>query len=49
MTEERSAKITLGGDEYELILTTKATKEIAAHYGGLENWVRNCLRARTLN
>ena len=47
MTEERSAKITLGGDEYELILTTKATKEIAAV--GLRTWVRNCLRARTLN
>lgn len=49
MTEERSAKITLGGDEYELILTTKATKEIASHYGGLENLGRNCSSQRTLN
>ena len=35
--DERSAKITIGGMEYELILTTRATKEIAARYGGLEN------------
>ena len=45
MTEERSAKITLGGDEYELILTTKATKEIAAHYGGLENLGEKLLKS----
>ena len=37
MTDERSAKITIGGQEYELILTTKATKEIAKRYGGLSN------------
>jgi hypothetical protein len=35
--DERSAVITIGGTEYELILTTKATKEIAKRYGGLEN------------
>jgi hypothetical protein len=34
---ERSAVITIGSEEYELILTTKATKAIAARYGGLEN------------
>lgn len=34
---ERSASITVNGEEYELILTTKATKELAARYGGLEN------------
>lgn len=34
---ERSASITVDGEEYELILTTKATKELAARYGGLEN------------
>lgn len=45
MTEERSAKITLGGDEYELILTTKATKEIASHYGGLENLGEKLLKS----
>lgn len=37
MVTERSANITIGGEEYELILTTKATKEIAGRYGGLEN------------
>ena len=37
MDMERSAIITVGGEEYELILTTKATKEIAGRYGGLEN------------
>lgn len=35
--EERSAVIEVGGAEYKLILTTKATKEIAKRYGGLEN------------
>ena len=34
---DRSATITIGGQEFELLLTTRATKEIAAHYGGLEN------------
>ena len=34
MTTERSTNITIGGDEYTLILTTK---EIAGRYGGLEN------------
>lgn len=35
MADERSAKITIGGAEYEMLLTTKATKEIAGRYGGL--------------
>ena len=35
--DERSAVIEIGDDEYKLILTTKATKEIAKRYGGLEN------------
>ena len=33
---ERSAVIEIGGESYELILTTKATKAIAGKYGGLE-------------
>ena len=37
MTTNRNTNITIGGDEYTLILTTKATKEIAGRYGGLEN------------
>jgi len=35
--EDRSAIINIGGEEYQLILTTKATKKIAGRYGGLEN------------
>ena len=37
MADERSVKIAIGGQDYELILTTKATKEIAKRYGGLSN------------
>lgn len=37
MTDERTAIIKIGGQEYELLLTTKATKEIAGRYGGLNN------------
>ena len=35
--DNRSAKINIGGREFELVLTTRATKEIAGRYGGLEN------------
>ena len=34
---ERSSVIDIGGVEFELILTTRATKEIAKRYGGLAN------------
>lgn len=37
MANERSSVINIGGEDYELILTTRATKEIAGRYGGLEN------------
>lgn len=37
MVDDRSAKINIGGAEYEMVLTTRATKEIAGRYGGLEN------------
>ena len=37
MDHERSAMITIGGDENTLVLTTRATKQIAGRYGGLEN------------
>jgi hypothetical protein len=33
---ERAATIKIGDEEYVLILTTRATKEIAGRYGGLE-------------
>ena len=31
------APITIGGQNYEMILTTRATKDIAKRYGGLSN------------
>jgi len=37
MDKERSSLITIGGKDYEMLLTTKATKEIAKRYGGLSN------------
>ena len=36
MDNERTSVITIGDEEYTLLLTTKATKEIAGRYGGLE-------------
>jgi hypothetical protein len=45
MDNERSAKINIGGAEYELVLTTRATKEIARRYGGLENLGEKLLKA----
>ena len=35
--DERSAIVKIGGQEYEMLLTTNATKEIAGRYGGLDN------------
>ena len=35
--DERSTTITIGGVDYSMTLTTRATKEIAGRYGGLEN------------
>lgn len=37
MDNERAATITIGGEAYDLVLTTRATKQIAGRYGGLEN------------
>lgn len=37
MDKERSAIINIGGDEYTLLLTAKAAREIAGRCGGLEN------------
>ena len=37
MNSDRSVVIRIGDEEYPLLLTTKATREIAARYGGLEN------------
>ena len=45
MENERSAIINIGGDDYELILTTKATKAIAARYGGLDKLSEKLMKA----
>jgi hypothetical protein len=42
---DRCAVIKIGSEEYELILTTKATKAIAGRYGGLENLGERLLKA----
>jgi len=43
--DERSAVITIGGQEYELLLSTRATKQIAKRYGGLEQLGDKLLKA----
>ena len=45
MDKDRSAIITIGGEEYELILTTLATKAIGERYGGLENLGERLMQA----
>jgi len=35
--KDRSSSVKIGGKDYPLIVTTKATKEIAKRYGGLES------------
>jgi len=45
MENDRSTIITIGDAEYELILTTRATKEIAKRYGGLENLGEKLMKA----
>ena len=37
MENDRAAMIQIGNREYEMLLTTRATKEIAKRYGGLEH------------
>ena len=37
MDKERTTTILIGNEEHTLLLSTKATKEIAGRYGGLEN------------
>lgn len=45
LDNDRKSLITIGGKEYSLILTTKATKEIAKRYGGLENLGEKLMKA----
>lgn len=37
MKLDRSTQIMIGGQRYALLLTTRATREIAGRYGGLEH------------
>ena len=43
--DERSATVNIGGQEYEMLLTTRATKAIAGRYGGLENLGEKLMKA----
>jgi len=45
MDADRSARLTIDQQEYRLVLTTRATKEIARRYGGLENLGEKLLKA----
>lgn len=48
METDRSTTITIGGKEYELILTTKATKEIAKRYGGISDLGDKLLKSENM-
>jgi len=43
--EDRTAVINIGGKDYKLLLTTRATKEIAARYGGIQNLGEKLMKA----
>jgi hypothetical protein len=49
MESERSAVINIGGVEYELLLTTLATKEISNRYDGLEKLGEKLLNQENWN
>lgn len=45
MIEDYKMTIKVGDKDYELSLTTKATKEIVRRYGGLENLGEKLMKA----
>jgi hypothetical protein len=45
MYDEYTTTIKVGDKDYELLLTTRATKEIAGRYGGLENLGEKLMKA----
>lgn len=49
MSDTRSAIIKIGNEEYALLLTTRATREIAARYGGLENLGEKLMKAENFD
>ena len=48
MDNERTAVITIGDEEYTLLLTTKATKEIAGRYGVMENLGEKLMKSENI-
>ena len=48
MDNDRSSTIKIGDVEYKLILTTRATKEIAKRYGGLENLGEKLMKSENI-
>ena len=45
---DRGSIIKIGENDYQLILTTRATKEIAKRYGGLENLGDRLMKSENL-
>jgi len=45
---DRGSIIKIGENDYELLLTTRATKEIAKRYGGLENLGDRLMKVKIL-
>ena len=45
---ERSETIRIGDEEHQLILTTKATKEITKRYGGLEKMGDKLIKSQNM-
>ncbi|MBU5627705.1 hypothetical protein KQI82_12375 [Oscillibacter sp. MSJ-2] len=43
--DDRSVAVTIGGEEYKLLLTTRATMEIAQKYGGLDKMGENMMQS----
>ena len=46
---DRGVKITLGGEEYFLLLTTGATKALSKRYNGLENLGEKLMAGETVD
>ena len=45
MDNDRSSVISIGGIEYQMVLTTRATKEITKRYGGLADLGEKLMKA----
>lgn len=48
MDKDRSAAVNIGGVEYQMVLTTRATKEIARRYGGLADLSEKLMKTENL-